>query len=112
MAEGDCSDEENDLIVADCFAMLANGSAGRPYKKADHNRHLQQRIGRSLSPELTATPCSIRTARLWRIVAVLRDTSRDLTRCTACRPSWSWLFSTTVFRFGRRTASAIASASS
>src|SRR5690625_2256323 len=38
---------ENDLIVADYFAMLQHEYEGRPYSKADHNRRLQQRIGRS-----------------------------------------------------------------
>ena len=47
MANGDWTDKENDLIVADYFAMLADDSAGRPYNKAEHNRHLQQRIDRS-----------------------------------------------------------------
>lgn len=40
-------DEENDLIVADYFAMLADDLARRPYNKADHNRWLQERIGRA-----------------------------------------------------------------
>ena len=47
MANGDWTDKENDLIVAGYFAMLADDSAGRPYNKAEHNRHLQQRIDRS-----------------------------------------------------------------
>ena len=47
MANGDWTDKENDLIVADYFAMLADDSAGRPYNKADHNRELQRRIDRS-----------------------------------------------------------------
>ncbi len=34
------SDEENDRIVADYFAMLADDSAGRPYSKAEHRRAL------------------------------------------------------------------------
>ena len=38
MAKGDWTDEENDLIVADYFAMLADDIAGRPYNKAEHNR--------------------------------------------------------------------------
>lgn len=41
------TDEENDLIVADYFAMLADDIAGRPYNKAEHNRHLQERIDRT-----------------------------------------------------------------
>ena len=34
------TDAENDLIVADYFAMLANGVEGRPYNKAKHRRQL------------------------------------------------------------------------
>jgi hypothetical protein len=34
------TDEENDLIVADYFAMLADDIAGRPYSKAEHRRRL------------------------------------------------------------------------
>ena len=34
------TDEENDLIVADYFAMLANDIARRPYNKAEHRRGL------------------------------------------------------------------------
>ena len=41
------TDEENDAIVADYFAMLANDLAGRRPNKAEHNRSLQTRIGRS-----------------------------------------------------------------
>src|SRR5687768_524313 len=43
---GDWSDAENDAIVADYFAMLANDFVGHPYSKAAHNRALQQKIGR------------------------------------------------------------------
>src|SRR5690606_27288413 len=35
------------LIVADYFAMLAEEVVGRAYNKAEHNRNLQARIGRS-----------------------------------------------------------------
>jgi hypothetical protein len=49
MASIDWSDGENDAIVADYFAMLADDEAGRPYNKAEHNRGLQQRIGRQRS---------------------------------------------------------------
>ncbi len=38
---------ENDLIVADYFAMLANELAGRPDNKAEHRRNLMTLIGRS-----------------------------------------------------------------
>ena len=47
MATGPWTDEENDLIVADYFAMLAADLAGRPYIKADHNRRLRTRLDRS-----------------------------------------------------------------
>ena len=47
MATGPWTDEENDLIVADYFAMLAADLAGRPYTKADHNRRLRARLDRS-----------------------------------------------------------------
>ncbi len=40
------SDAENDLIVADYFAMLAADVAAHPYNKAERNRALQARIGR------------------------------------------------------------------
>ena len=41
------TDQENDLIVADYFAMLAKDVVGEPYNKAGHNRDLQSRIDRS-----------------------------------------------------------------
>ena len=47
MAAGPWTDAENDLIVADYFAMLAADLAGRPYNKAEHNRRLQSQIDRS-----------------------------------------------------------------
>lgn len=40
------TDGENDLIVADYFAMLGDDEAGRSYSKRDHNRRLQSLIGR------------------------------------------------------------------
>jgi hypothetical protein len=43
---GEWTDEQNDAIVADYFAMLADEVADRPYSKAEHNRSLQQVIGR------------------------------------------------------------------
>ncbi|GAN77118.1 DUF3883 domain-containing protein [Acidisphaera rubrifaciens] len=43
---GDWTDEENDTVVADYFAMLAHDIAGRPYSKAEHNRLLRAIIGR------------------------------------------------------------------
>lgn len=41
------SDAENDAIVADYFAMLAQDAAGRAYSKAAHRRALVTRIGRA-----------------------------------------------------------------
>jgi hypothetical protein len=46
MSDGSWTAEENDLIVADYFAMLADDIAARPYNKAEHNRRLQARIDR------------------------------------------------------------------
>jgi len=43
---GDWTDEQNDAIVADYFAMLAEDRAGRRYSKAEHNRVLQEIVGR------------------------------------------------------------------
>ena len=40
MANGSWTDEENGLIVADYFAMLADDIAGRRYSKAEHRRAL------------------------------------------------------------------------
>jgi hypothetical protein len=40
------TDTENDAIVSDYFAMLADDVAGRPYSKAEHNRALQAHVGR------------------------------------------------------------------
>lgn len=40
------SDSENDVVVADYMAMLANDLAGRSYSKAEHNRALQKLVGR------------------------------------------------------------------
>ncbi|WP_339640263.1 DUF3883 domain-containing protein [Jannaschia helgolandensis] len=40
MSNGPWTDAENDLIVADYFAMLAEDLAGRPYNKAQHRRSL------------------------------------------------------------------------
>lgn len=46
VANNPWTDEENDLIVADYFAMLAADLAKRPYTKAEHNRRLRDRIHR------------------------------------------------------------------
>jgi hypothetical protein len=47
MAGTDWSDSENDALVADYFAMLADDLAERFYVKLRHNRALQALIGRS-----------------------------------------------------------------
>ena len=39
MSNGAWTDEENDLIVADYFAMLADDISGRRYSKADTAAH-------------------------------------------------------------------------
>lgn len=47
MQRADWTDAENDAVVADYFAMLADDLAGRAYNKAARNRALQTRIARS-----------------------------------------------------------------
>lgn len=39
--------EENDAIVADYFGMLMQDLSGETYNKAEHNRNLQEKIGRT-----------------------------------------------------------------
>lgn len=46
MIAGDWSDEQNDVIVADYFAMLRDDRAGRSYNKAALNRAVQAKTGR------------------------------------------------------------------
>ncbi|QUS39628.1 DUF3883 domain-containing protein [Tardiphaga alba] len=43
---GNWTDTQNDVIVADYFAMLAHDIAGQLYSKAEHNRLLQAAINR------------------------------------------------------------------
>ncbi len=45
MSNGPWTDQENDLIVADYFAMLADDIAGQPYNKAEHRRALLPLLG-------------------------------------------------------------------
>ncbi|MEC9435280.1 MAG: DUF3883 domain-containing protein [Pseudomonadota bacterium] len=47
MAGEDWTDAQNDLIVADYFAMLAEHQGGRRINKAERNRALQPRLDRS-----------------------------------------------------------------
>jgi len=42
MSDADWTDDENNLIVADYFAMLIDELATRPYSKAEYNRNIQQ----------------------------------------------------------------------
>ena len=45
MSNAPWTPEENDLIVADYFAMLSEDLAGRPYNKAQHRRSLMPLLG-------------------------------------------------------------------
>lgn len=47
MPNGPWTDEENDLIVADYFMMLADDTARRPYSKSEHNLRIQKKVERS-----------------------------------------------------------------
>ena len=49
MSNGPWTDAENDLVVADYFAMLSADFAGQSYNKAAHNRDLQTQIDRNRS---------------------------------------------------------------
>ncbi len=46
------TDDENDLLVADHFAMLADELAGRKFSKAGHRRELQERLRRRTEPSI------------------------------------------------------------
>jgi hypothetical protein len=65
---GDWTDEQNDAIVADYFAMLADDIAGRSYSKATHNRSLRASIGR---------PCGSIEYKHQNISAVLKGLGED-----------------------------------
>ena len=47
MSGKEWTDEENDAVVADYFSMLADELSNKRYVKADHNRALQEKIGRT-----------------------------------------------------------------
>ena len=51
---GDWTDEQNDAIVADYLAMLADDIVGRPYSKAEHNRLLQAVTGSPRAADRTS----------------------------------------------------------
>jgi hypothetical protein len=61
MSNGPWTDEENDLIVADYFAMLVDDLAGKPLNKAASYRQLADRINRSVKAieysTRTSAPC-------------------------------------------------------
>ena len=69
MSNGPWTDAENDLIVADYFAMLAEDLAGRPYIKAQH-RH-------SLMPLLQSRTESSIEFKHQNISAVLKGLGED-----------------------------------
>ena len=46
MAGEGWTEQDNDLIIADYFAMLQDDLSDRPYSKAEHNRQLRTRIDR------------------------------------------------------------------
>jgi len=69
MSIGGWTDEENDLIVADYFAMLADDIAGRRYSKAEHRR--------SLLPLLNARSESAVEFKHQNISAVLKGLGED-----------------------------------
>ena len=47
MSNGDWTRDEVEATVADYFVMLESELRGETYSKAEHNRRLQQIIGRS-----------------------------------------------------------------
>jgi hypothetical protein len=98
MSNGPWTDEENDLIVADYFAMLAEDMAGRPYNKAQHRR--------SLMPLLRSRTEGSIEFKHQNISAVLKGLGEDwipgykpafnfqmtlvdaVARWLACNPAW------------------------
>ena len=55
MSNGPWTDEENDLIVADYFAMLADDISARRYSKAEHRRALLPLLADSDPRRVTKT---------------------------------------------------------
>ena len=59
MSNAPWTDEENDLIVADYFAMLADDISGRRYSKAEHRRALMPLLNdRSEGSARTGSPAT------------------------------------------------------
>jgi hypothetical protein len=65
---GDWTDAQNDVIVADYFAMLAHDITGQSYSKAEHNRTLQA---------MTSRPRGSIEYKLQNISAVLKGLGED-----------------------------------
>ena len=57
------TDTEINLIVADYFAMLGDELEGNSFNKAEHNRSLQELVGRDVTPSFP--PAGIRAGRLF-----------------------------------------------
>lgn len=113
---GDWTDGQNDLIVADYFAMLADELAGRHYVKSHHNAALREKLGDAVG-SIKRTAGSIERKHM-NISAVLielglptidgykpfsnfqdslgRTIERyliehpDALRCDAFSPRWGW----------------------
>ena len=66
------TDEENDLIVEDYFAMLAKDVAGRDYSKTVHRRALMPRLQSRSEPSIEY--------KHQNISAALRDLGEDWIR--------------------------------
>lgn len=69
MSNGAWTDKENDLIVADYFAMLADDIAGRPYNKAERRR--------ALLPQLNDRSAGSIELKHQNISAVLKGLGED-----------------------------------
>jgi hypothetical protein len=94
---GDWTEEQNDAIVADYFAMLAADIVGRTYSKAEHNRRLQALIGR---------PRGSIEYKHQNISAVLKGLGRIgllvISQPSIFRPPWptQWCVGSTGIRIG------------
>ena len=59
MTRRNWTEKENDLIVADYFAMLLEELAGRPYNKAKHNQELRPALDGRNGPAVEFKHCNI-----------------------------------------------------
>ena len=103
MTTGPWTDEENELIVADYFAMLASDLISRPYNKAEHNRLLRTQIDRT-GPSIEF--------KHRNISAVLKGSARaglpatfphSTSRCRSPMLSRAGCIGTPISRHSRRT---------